>query len=96
LIALDTSALVAMANGEPEDDIFSKIIAQHEALIGTPTIFETHLVLTSMLSRGAASEFIKGLMARPTFHPVAFSMQMHYIAADAFSGSVAAGDIPQS
>ncbi|GLK78875.1 hypothetical protein GCM10008174_06160 [Methylopila turkensis] len=37
-----------------------------------------------MLSQGAAEEFIKSLMARSTFKPVAFWMQMHYIAADAF------------
>lgn len=84
MIALDTSALVAMASGEPEAELFSDLIAQHRALVGTPTLFETHMVLSKMLSRGAAEEFIKALMARPTLKPVAFWMQMHYVAADAF------------
>lgn len=84
MISLDTSALVAIARGEPEEEIFSTLIGSQEALVGTPTVLETHIVLTSLLSPGAADEFIKSLMRRRTLHPVAFLMQMHYIAADAF------------
>ena len=38
MIALDTSAIVAIACSEPEEETFTRLIALKEALVGTPTL----------------------------------------------------------
>lgn len=83
MIALDTSAIVAMALGEPEADAFARAIARAEALVGTPTLVETRLVLSSRIGE-AAGPFVEALTRRPSIHPVAFSLKMHEIASLAF------------
>jgi len=45
MIALDTSAIVAIALDESEAEIFDRAIVSEEALVGTPTLLETRLVL---------------------------------------------------
>ena len=47
MIALDTSAIVAIALAEPEEEAYSREIARREALVGTPTLLEVRLVLAS-------------------------------------------------
>lgn len=84
MIALDTSALVAMALGEPEADGFIRAIVRQEALVGTPTPLETHMVLASRIGDAAAAAFVQAMVTRPSIHPVAFSLRMQEIAAAAF------------
>lgn len=84
MIALDTSALVATALGEPEADAFARAIVRHEALVGTPTLLETRMVLAARIGDAAAAAFVAAVIRRPTLHPVAFSLRMHEIASDAF------------
>jgi ribonuclease VapC len=83
MIALDTSALVAIACAEPEEADFVQAIATHEALLGTPVLLETRMVLATKMP-DYADTFISDLLKRPSIHPVAFSLDMYRAAADAF------------
>jgi ribonuclease VapC len=82
MIALDTSAIVAIALAEPEEEDFSREIARREALVGTPTLLEVRLVLTSKVDHPDA--FLRRFVRPPEIHPVAFSLQMYELAATAF------------
>jgi ribonuclease VapC len=83
MIALDSSAVVAIALEEPEAVDFNRLIVTQEALIGTPTLFEIHLVL-SQKSPGSAEEFLTGLLERRSIHPVQFNLPMFRLAQSAF------------
>jgi ribonuclease VapC len=82
LIALDTSAVVAIALGETESDGFSRRIARGGAVVGVPTLLETRLVLTSRMDE--AEGFVRGFLRIPDVHTVSFSLKMYTLAADAF------------
>ena len=88
MIALDTSAIVAIALGEPEEDEFSREIASREALVGTPTLLEVRVVLTQKIDD--ADAFITKFLEPYQVHPVAFSLKMFLAASDAFSASARA------
>ena len=83
MIALDSSAIVAIALEESEQSDFNAMIAKHEALIGTPTIFETYLVLEQRIPV-AGSEFVNAFIKRPSIHPVAFNLEMFRLSQSAF------------
>ncbi|WP_298952541.1 type II toxin-antitoxin system VapC family toxin [uncultured Methylobacterium sp.] len=84
MIVLDTSAIVAIALCEPEEDVFvQRIVAAGSALVGTPTLVETRMVLEGRLSAGV-SEFLDGFLALPVIRPVAFTLDMHHAASAAF------------
>lgn len=82
MIALDTSAIVAIAMGEPEADAFSREIARRGAVVSAPTLLETRLVLTSRVK--GAEPFMRGFLAPAEVEPVAFSLEMYRLAVDAF------------
>jgi len=82
-IALDSSAIVAIALEEAEHSDFSALIARHEALVGTPTIFETYLVLEQR-NPVAGVDFLNAFIRRPSVHPVAFTLEMYRHAQEAF------------
>ncbi len=84
VIAIDTSAIVAIVLGEPEADIFDELIAEHSAIIGTPTPLGTRMVLGSLIP-SFVDEFLDGLVARPSVCAVEFTLDMYRAAADAFS-----------
>jgi ribonuclease VapC len=83
LIALDTSAIVAIACSEPEEEAFNRLIALKEALVGTPTLLETRLVLESKLPE-FADQFMAEFLDSRFIHPVAFSLHMYDEALTAF------------
>src|SRR3712207_2242650 len=83
MIALDTSALVAIACTEPEEDAFNRLIAKRQALVGTPILFETRMVLATKMP-DYADTFIADFLKRPSIHPVAFTLEMYSAAVDAF------------
>lgn len=83
MIALDTSAIIAIACAEPEEDAFNGLIAKHEALIGTPILLETRMVLATKMPE-YADTFVASLLKRPSIHPVAFTLDMYRAATDAF------------
>jgi ribonuclease VapC len=82
LIALDSSAIVAIALAEPESEEFSRLIAAMEALVGTPTLLEARLVLSSKIDD--ADSFMDEFLRPPEIHPVAFSLEMYQLAVSAF------------
>lgn len=76
LIALDTSALVAIAIGEPEATAFDRCIERNNVLIGAPTLFEAAIVLsTRMPTRYRA--FIEAMRQRPSVSMVAFDDRLY-------------------
>lgn len=84
MIALDTSALVAIALDEPEGEAFSRIIAASgTAVVGLPTLLETHMVLEGRLP-GGAKHFLDRLLLVPDIHPIDFDRRMFQAATDAF------------
>ncbi|MEH3145514.1 MAG: type II toxin-antitoxin system VapC family toxin [Methylobacterium frigidaeris] len=84
MIVLDTSAVVAIALCEPEEDAFvRRIVDAGSALIGTPTLLETRMVLEGRMSAGV-SEFLGGFMAHSAVQPVPFTLAMHHAASQAF------------
>jgi ribonuclease VapC len=83
MIALDSSAIVAIALEEPEIDDFKTLIVKFEALVGTPTLLESYLVLEQRIP-GAANEFLSSFITRPAVHPIAFNLTMYQLAQDAF------------
>lgn len=74
---------MAIALDEPERKTFNLYIAAEEALIGTPTLLELQLVLSSRMGVDAEA-FVDRLLALPAVHPVAFSLEMYRFALAAF------------
>jgi ribonuclease VapC len=83
VIALDTSAIVAIAMEEDEAEAFNRAIAWREAVVGTPTLFEARIVLTDKMP-GFADAFLDTFVNPDDVRPIAFSMDMYRLAADAF------------
>jgi ribonuclease VapC len=83
MIALDTSAIVAIACSEPEEEAFNRLISTKEALVGTPTLVETRMVLESKLPE-FADQFMQSFLNTRFIHPVAFSLRMYFEAMEGF------------
>ena len=83
MIALDTSAIVAIALNEVEASEFSRVIVTGEALVGTPTLFESHLVLEQQVMKGAEG-FLTAFLERSSIHPVTFNLEMFRLAQSAY------------
>ncbi|MCJ2060686.1 type II toxin-antitoxin system VapC family toxin [Methylobacterium sp. J-048] len=83
MIAIDSSAIVAILLAEIEAKIFWHIIAQEEVLIGAPTLCETHMVLESRL-RSHAGQAIEDFIADGAIRIAAFDRVMSQAAIDAF------------
>ena len=84
MIAVDTSAIVAIAMREAEGRDFDELIVRERALIGTPTLFETRLVLGSLMPT-FADAFLDAFIARSSIAVTDFTLEMYRAAADAFS-----------
>ncbi len=83
MIALDTSAIVAIACAEQEEEGFSLLIVKRRALVGTPTLVETRLALESKLTASAAY-FLESFLSNPFVDVVPFTFAMYQEAAAAF------------
>lgn len=70
MIAVDTSALVAIALGEDEMIRFDREIARQGAAIGVPTLLETAMVLARWMPR-RYGDFVERLVARNTVTVIA-------------------------
>lgn len=83
MIALDSSALLAIAFEEDEAETFKRMIAEHRCLVGWATLFETHIVLRNRL--GAAEvPSIDELTTRPSVTQVAFDRPLFEAACRAY------------
>lgn len=56
MIALDTSALVAILHREPEAESFAELLRSERALIGCPTVLELQMVTSSRSPAGTSDE----------------------------------------
>ena len=56
MIALDTSALIAVIANEPETEIFARIISENDCVIGAPTPLEAMLIVERDPTGGAARD----------------------------------------
>lgn len=83
MIALDTSAVVAILAAEPEAEAFDRQIAAQTALIGAPTLLELHQVIRR---RSAETQLgiVDVFLRRPTVRVVDFGLSHYRIAAAAF------------
>jgi ribonuclease VapC len=83
MIALDTSAILAIALDEPEAEPFQSIVARDPIAVGWPTLLESRMALAGKGFSNASA--IVGQLARlPNVTTVAFG-EAHYRAAeDAF------------
>lgn len=82
MIALDTSAIVAIALGEAEAEGFTRQIAVREALVGTPSLLESRMALTSRMHDPAG--FLDQFLEPAEIHIVEFTFAMYQVAAAAF------------
>jgi len=83
MIAIDTSAIAAIAIGEPEGQDFDTLVAKNRTIIGTPTLPEARIVLGTPMP-SFAEDVLEGLILRTTVQPAAFTLQMDRMASDAF------------
>ncbi|UMY17897.1 type II toxin-antitoxin system VapC family toxin [Methylobacterium organophilum] len=84
MIAVDTSAIVAILTAEPEEEGFLRLIASGGAVIGAPTLVETRLVLESRMP-GRAAVTLQGFLAWDRITIAAFDAGMFAIASEAFA-----------
>jgi ribonuclease VapC len=84
MIALDTSAVVAIALHEPEEEPYSTHIVERGALIGAPTLLECHIVLSTRMP-AFVEAFMRGFVERQAVHTSEFTVAMHATAVEAFN-----------
>jgi ribonuclease VapC len=84
LIALDSSALVAIAVYEPDAGPLADAVANNRCLIGTPTLFELHMVLRDRAG-DIGLRFIEELLKRRNVEKVDFAEAHFRLSAFAFN-----------
>jgi ribonuclease VapC len=83
VIAVDTSAIVAIALKEPEARLFAEMIGSEEIVIGWPTVLEAHMVLAGLpLRRGL--DVLDMIMRAPRAQLIPFAAEAFAAAAAAF------------
>ncbi len=83
MIAVDTSAIVAIALLEPEARMFGEAITTGDCLIGWPTVLECHMVLSGIPRRQGLDTLDKALSS-PRLKIVPFDSALYATARDAF------------
>jgi ribonuclease VapC len=83
VIALDSSALVAVALDELESKEFQKAISKNRCYVGWPTLLETYFVLYQRVDPAFAGHFLRAT-SRPNFASVPFDEPLFEIARAAF------------
>ncbi|GEP05658.1 type II toxin-antitoxin system VapC family toxin [Methylobacterium oxalidis] len=83
MIALDTSAIVAIAMEEAEGDLFEEIVVARSAIVAPPTLLEARMVLTARVP-DFAPRFLDNLVGWPSVTVVPFTLDMYRAASDAF------------
>jgi ribonuclease VapC len=84
MMAIDSSALVAVALGEDEAVSFSSIMSEHRCYVGWPTLFETYLALHHRVDQLFARNFLHLLISRSKVDVIAFDERLFEIACAAF------------
>ncbi len=84
MIAVDTSAIIAIAFNEPErSEFLDKILASKSALISAATLVECRIVLRARADEQSAY-FIEELLRLPPFETVAVDASLAEIASNAY------------
>jgi ribonuclease VapC len=83
VIAIDTSAIVAIALLEPEALVFGETITASACVIGWPTVLECHMVLSGIPRRQGLDTLDKALAA-PHLTVLSFDGVLYQTARDAF------------
>ena len=83
MIAVDSSALLAIALKEAERDAFTDVIGTNHCLIGAVTVLESHMVLRERVGAEGV-EYIDGLLARPHVELIGFDYELLPLARLAF------------
>jgi ribonuclease VapC len=81
MIALDTSAILAIALSEPEAESFKAALRDTAVLIGWPTLFETRIVLAAKGFANAGA-IVAQLASTPNVTALPFDAK-HFSAAEA-------------
>ena len=84
MIAIDTSALVAIATEEPESAAFNDVMARRRIVVGTPTLLEASMVLPSLVTQVTAEQFLADFLADSWVEAIPFSVEMFEAARAAF------------
>jgi len=82
VIAVDTSAVVAIALEEPEGELFAQQIIAEGAIVGTPTLLECHMVLLARMP-AFADAFMRGFVEREAVHPTDLTFGIYAAAVEA-------------
>jgi ribonuclease VapC len=83
VIAIDTSAIAAIALREREARVFAEIIGSEDCIIGWPTVLESHMVLKSIpLRRGL--DVLDMVLTAPRLRVLAFDQRLFANAREAF------------
>jgi ribonuclease VapC len=83
VIALDSSAIVAIALQEPEASSFALLIARHDCVVGRPTVLESHMVLRDRSGADGVA-VLDRLLAHRTMRVIDFDQRHLAIARSAF------------
>ena len=83
MIALDTSAIAAIALDEPEARVFAEVIGSEACIIGWPTVLESHMVLKSIPFRRGL-DVLDMVLEAPRLRIIVFDRQMFENARVAF------------
>lgn len=83
MIALDTSAIVAIAHEEPEQALFMEILASDRVVVGSPTLVEVSMVLPRYLG-SFADTFMSKLLRDLSIKTAEFTAVMAQEATMAF------------
>ena len=84
MIALDTSAIAAIALEEPEARVFAEMVGSEACVIGWPTILESHMVLKSIPFRRGL-DVLDMVLDAPRLRVLAFDRQLFEGARTAFN-----------
>lgn len=83
MIAIDTSAIVAIALHEPEARAFGELIGSERCFIGWPTVLESHMVLSGVPS-GHGLRVLDKVLDAPGLTVVPFDRRAFESARSAF------------
>lgn len=76
MIAIDTSAIIAIALLEPESEPFSELLVREGAVVPTTVLVEASLVLARKMP-AFGEVYLRGFMARNAVTAVDFSFPMY-------------------
>lgn len=83
MIALDSSAIIAIVRLETEAARFSRVMSERTAIVSAPTLLETHMVLSQKLE-GGPRDLLPRFLESPLVSFIDFTMPMLALAQDAF------------